>query len=448
MFSVEKCVKDLDKIDLSNSCRMCITGKNYLKDIYTAKLTKMIESCFSFKISEDDGLPSKICTICIRTIVKLHAFKKKVERNDTILKQIFDNRVNHIETENSTLESDLFLKNNDNSVSKSEENIQRENKGYEIMEIPPLIPISRKTDESIDVSRDLPLDAPPLIPIKPIENIKTLDTIVLECYNCNKKFQNVSDLKQHNLVLCKPKDLQCTICLKTFNERKKLIGHLKGHMVIKNHVCNYCNKKYPNESTLRVHIRSHTGEKPFKCQICDKGFVRWAGVRLHMKTHEDTRPFLCEICNKSFKIHSNLERHKRIHFGIKPYSCTYCDKVYRQLENLTLHIRTSHTNDRPFLCNICGKAYVNSTRLNRHMGIHSGWKPHKCRTCPKAYTNRADLRIHESYHSGKNVNELKKYSCRVCNMRFFHPSRLEKHFKIHNKEMEQDGAKVTQNIML
>lgn len=60
----------------------------------------------------------------------------------------------------------------------------------------------------------------------------------------------------------------------------------------------------------------------------------------------DNRPFLCNICGNRFRQQCHLTQHIRIHTNDRPYQCSHCDKAFKQksqvrkLISLTVEIYT------------------------------------------------------------------------------------------------------------
>jgi KRAB domain-containing zinc finger protein len=56
----------------------------------------------------------------------------------------------------------------------------------------------------------------------------------------------------------------------------------------------------------------------------------------------------------------------RTHTGDKSYKCDICGKGSSHNSNLQNHIKT-HTGDKLYKCDICGKGFSNSSDLQRHI---------------------------------------------------------------------------------
>ena len=62
------------------------------------------------------------------------------------------------------------------------------------------------------------------------------------------------------------------------------------------------------------------------------------GVKLHLCPQDG--------CAKKFKSRSNLNRHHRIHTGEKPYMCDLCGRQFNESTNLNTHLRQVHKTVR------------------------------------------------------------------------------------------------------
>jgi len=182
--------------------------------------------------------------------------------------------------------------------------------------------------------------------------------VSLHCKHCGKKLVTPSKLIQHLAsVHEKQKSFVCPTkgCEKTFKMKRYLIQHSKIHEKERGLTCDLCQKVLAGPRELRAHLRVHTGEKPYICRQCGISFRNRSTANTHMKVHSNKRSHVCQVCNHAFI----------------------------QLGDLKKHMRSKHTNEKPFVCEWplrdgnggkveyqCGKSFARSDYLLKHIRAH------------------------------------------------------------------------------
>ena len=203
--------------------------------------------------------------------------------------------------------------------------------------------------------------------------------------------------------------IECNKCLK----KESILEHLRLHTGDKPFVCRYCKGGFMSALSLRRHLMSHLGLTERKCELCGKEFKKLESYKEHMKCHEmektGARKLMCDVCAMEFYLPKQLRAHMRRH-GEKTFKCpeANCHWIFHFANELDAHMKT-HTNSRPFLCDICGYAAGTKNRLNRHHRTHTGERNYHCDYCTYKAGTATHLRRHMRIHIG-----TKPYKCPYC----------------------------------
>ncbi|XP_006143207.2 interleukin-11 receptor subunit alpha [Tupaia chinensis] len=161
------------------------------------------------------------------------------------------------------------------------------------------------------------------------------------------------------------------------------------------------------------------------CEKCPRVFnTRWY-LEKHMNvTH--SRMQICDQCGKRFLLESELLLHRQTDCE-RNIQCVTCGKAFKKLWSLHEHNKIVHGYaEKKFSCEICEKKFYTMAHVRKHMVAHTKDMPFTCETCGKSFKRSMSLKVHSLQHSGE-----KPFRCENCNERFQYKYQLRSHMSIH-----------------
>lgn len=86
-FPIMEELNSMRNLELDKICRICLAMKREMRPLFGEMVAEMLMEIAKIQIEQLDGWPDKICIQCIHQVSRCHAFKTRVEKSDTTLRQ-------------------------------------------------------------------------------------------------------------------------------------------------------------------------------------------------------------------------------------------------------------------------------------------------------------------------------------------------------------------------
>ena len=185
------------------------------------------------------------------------------------------------------------------------------------------------------------------------------------------------------------------------------------------------------EEIVEIKDEKETVSSRFECAKCGQDFGSKSTLKLHIKTiHLKDQRYKCDECEYKTNLTDSLRKHHISHTQEKKFVCENCGKICASSSSLHVHIETIHN---VIACNTCGKIFSRQSSLKRHYQRHAeslketnavDALPKKCPWCGKEYSNSTALKMHTKYRHPVDQRKLK---CKHCSKIFHSDTHLKNH---------------------
>ena len=181
------------------------------------------------------------------------------------------------------------------------------------------------------------------VPVKINKNVTEHSISDQELDGCSKKEETTKDSSSDQEMADYSKKTE-TACLNRqitdCSQKKDITEHTSPDKLATNSKEKDITEPVNSDQQV-VDFSKLTGKLGNTCDVCSKSYGRKDHLMRHMRTtHSELRPFVCRVCAQTFSRKDRLLRHEKIHSGVPQFSCDLCDKCFIRRDSLKKHSRT------------------------------------------------------------------------------------------------------------
>uniref|UniRef100_A0A9J7X732 Zinc finger protein 770 n=1 Tax=Cyprinus carpio carpio TaxID=630221 RepID=A0A9J7X732_CYPCA len=252
---------------------------------------------------------------------------------------------------------------------------------------------------------------------------------VYDCPVCQKRFGAPSKLKRHCLIHTNQRPFQCSMCCRAFRERYHLNVHIRTHNVpvkqgtpsLQSYRDNSVSCDQTSKSRLKPSPKQPAAQDDTKSTDKEKSTVH---QDQYMVTDNTASQKISGHCTEldvylqdSLLNEGGLDLHtgKSSAYFSKPSKGKWMEKkqeteeeqeasVTTQSEDKDVNVKVlqrknSNGHKRVYDCPVCQKRFGAPSKLKRHCLIHTNQRPFQCSMCCRAFRERYHLNVHIRTHN-------------------------------------------------
>lgn len=75
--------------------------------------------------------------------------------------------------------------------------------------------------------------------------------------------------------------------------------------------CDLCGRKFRSKEGYRRHRQMFHSDRRFpECILCGKNFASLHNLKIHYASHTNLRPYKCDVCQNTYKLKHHLKDHR------------------------------------------------------------------------------------------------------------------------------------------